>query len=53
MYFEVENVEILTFCMNFLQVGRISLLRVAENIITCLWCGVARKMSCTSLRMSR
>lgn len=38
--------------MNFLQVGRISLLRVAENIMTCLWCGVDLKISCTSRRMS-
>lgn len=26
-----------TLDMNFLQVGRTSLLRVAENIMTCLW----------------
>jgi len=38
--------------MNFLQVVRISLERVAENIITCLWWGVARKISWTSRRMS-
>ena len=38
--------------MNFLQVGRISLLSVAENIMTCLWWGVDLKISCTSRRMS-
>jgi hypothetical protein len=38
--------------MNFLQVVRMSLERVAENIITCLWWGVARKISWTSRRMS-
>ena len=38
--------------MNFLQMGRISLLSVAENIMTCLSCGVILKMSCTSPRMS-
>lgn len=27
----------LTLCMNFLHVARMSLDRVAENIITCLW----------------
>jgi len=36
---------IITSCMNFLQTGRISLDRVAENIITCFECGVARKIS--------
>jgi hypothetical protein len=41
-----------TDCMNFLQVVRISLERVAENIMTCLWWGVARKISWTSRRMS-
>ena len=35
----------LTDCINFLQVVRISLESVAENIITCLWWGVARKIS--------
>ena len=39
-------------CMNFLQTVRISVFSVAENIITCFSCGVALKMSCTSLRMS-
>mmetsp|Transcript_12054 Transcript_12054/g.30713 ORF Transcript_12054/g.30713 Transcript_12054/m.30713 type:complete len:205 (-) Transcript_12054:208-822(-) len=39
--------------MNFLQMGRISLESVAENIITCLSCGVSLKISCTSERMSR
>ncbi len=42
----------LTFAMNFLHVIRISFARVAENIMTCLWCGVARKISWTSRRMS-
>ena len=37
--------DLLTLCMNFLQVARMSLERVAENIITCLWWGVARKIS--------
>lgn len=35
----------ITSCMNFLQTGRISLLRVAENIMTCLSCGVNLKIS--------
>lgn len=38
--------------MNFLHVTRISLASVAENIMTCLWCGVALKISWTSRRMS-
>ena len=38
--------------MNFLQTGRISLLSVALNIITCFSCGVWQKMLCTSPRMS-
>jgi hypothetical protein len=38
--------------MNFLQVGRTSLLRVALNIMTCLVRGVARKISWTSRRIS-
>mmetsp|Transcript_9230 Transcript_9230/g.28717 ORF Transcript_9230/g.28717 Transcript_9230/m.28717 type:complete len:201 (-) Transcript_9230:207-809(-) len=38
--------------MNFLQTGRISLLSVALNIITCFLCGDLTKMDCTSLRMS-
>ncbi len=42
----------LTSDMNFLQTGRISLDSVAENIMTCLSCGVILKMSCTSPRMS-
>ena len=42
----------LTLCMNFLHVTRMSLDRVAENIMTCLWCGVDRKISWTSRRMS-
>ena len=33
--------------------SRISLARVAENIITCLWCGVTRKISWTSRRISK
>ena len=41
-----------TSCMNFLQTGRMSLLSVALNIMTCFSCGVARKISCTSRRMS-
>lgn len=41
-----------TSWQNFLQTGRISLLIVAVNIMTCFWCGVARKISWTSLRMS-
>lgn len=36
---------VITSCINFLQTGRISLLSVAENIITCLPCGVFRKIS--------
>ena len=43
---------VLTSCMNFLQTGLISLERVAENIMTCFSWGVARKISCTSRRMS-
>merc|ERR1719323_656550 len=39
-------------CMNFLHTGLISLERVALNIITCFSWGVARKISCTSRRMS-
>lgn len=35
----------LTSDMNFLQMGRISLDSVAENIMTCLSCGVILKMS--------
>jgi len=38
--------------MNFLQMGRTSLLRVALNIMTCLSWGVSLKMACTSPRMS-
>mmetsp|Transcript_4409 Transcript_4409/g.17587 ORF Transcript_4409/g.17587 Transcript_4409/m.17587 type:complete len:205 (-) Transcript_4409:192-806(-) len=38
--------------MNFLHTGRISFESVAENIITCLSCGVILKISCTSARMS-
>ena len=41
-----------TFCMNFLQMGRISWERVAENIMTCLCFGVALKTSWISLLMS-
>jgi hypothetical protein len=33
--------------MNFLQMGRISLDRVALNIMTCLSWGVRLKMACT------
>lgn len=43
---------LLTSWQNFLHTGRISLLIVAVNIITCFWWGVERKISCTSLRMS-
>lgn len=43
---------IITSCMNFLQTGRMSFDRVAENIITCFECGVARKISWMSRRMS-
>lgn len=46
------GVTLLTSCMNFLQTGRISLLRVALNIIHCFSWGVRRKISCTSRRMS-
>ena len=42
----------LTLVMNFLQMGRISLDRVALNIMTCFSCGVILKMSCRSPRMS-
>ena len=38
--------------MNFLQIGRISCERVALNIMTCFWVGVARKISWTSRRIS-
>lgn len=38
--------------MNFLQIGRMSLDRVALNIITCFSCGVMRNISCTSRLMS-
>ena len=38
--------------MNFLHTGRISLDSVAENIMTCLSCGVILKISWTSARMS-
>lgn len=41
-----------TSFMNFLQMGRMSLASVAENIMTCLLCGVALKISWTSERMS-
>ena len=41
-----------TSVMNFLQTGRTSADSVAENIMTCLSCGVALKISCTSARMS-
>jgi len=34
-----------TLAMNFLHVTRISLARVALNIMTCLWWGVVRKIS--------
>jgi len=43
---------IFTSCMNFLQTGRMSFDSVAENIITCFECGVARKISWMSRRMS-
>jgi hypothetical protein len=38
--------------MNFSQIGMTSLARVALNIMTCLFGGVARKISWTSRRMS-
>lgn len=38
--------------MNFLQIGRISLLSVALNIMTCFSCGVCRKIDWTSDLMS-
>ena len=41
-----------TLCMNLRHTGRISLLKVAENIMTCLLWGVARKIFWTSRRMS-
>lgn len=41
-----------TSCINFLQTGRMSLLNVAENIMTCLLCGVLRNISWTSRRIS-
>ena len=41
-----------TSVINFLQMGRISWESVAENIMTCLSCGVCLKMSCISARMS-
>ena len=41
-----------TSVMNFLQTGRTSADSVAENIMTCLSCGVILKISCTSARMS-
>lgn len=34
-----------TLAMNFLHVSLISLAKVALNIMTCLWCGVARNIS--------
>mmetsp|Transcript_90194 Transcript_90194/g.125322 ORF Transcript_90194/g.125322 Transcript_90194/m.125322 type:complete len:255 (-) Transcript_90194:347-1111(-) len=39
-------------CMNFRHSTRMSLGMVAENIITCLSCGVATKIFCTVWRMS-
>lgn len=52
--FEQGQVEkgLITSCINFLQTGRISLLSVALNIITCFSWGVLRNISCTSRRMS-
>ena len=41
----IHRSEALTLAMNFLHVTRISFANVALNIITCLWCGVARKIS--------
>ena len=43
---------IITSCINRFTVGRTSLLRVAENIITCFSCGVFIKICWTSARMS-
>lgn len=42
----------ITSCINLLQTGRISLLKVAENIITCLSWGVNLNISWTSFRIS-
>lgn len=42
----------ITLFINFLQTGRISLGRVALNIITCFSWGVFLNTSCTSRRMS-
>lgn len=48
----VEEVWLITSCINFFATGRISLDNVALNIMTCLPCGVLRNISCTSLLMS-
>lgn len=42
----------LTSCMNLRQTGRMSLLSVALNIMTCFSWGVILKISCTSRLMS-
>lgn len=44
--------DLITSCMNLRHTGRISLLRVALNIMTCFSCGVMRKISWTSRRIS-
>lgn len=47
-----EGRRVFTSCMNLRQTGRISLLKVALNIMTCFSWGVMRKISWTSRRMS-
>lgn len=45
--------QVFTSCINLLQTALISLLRVALNIITCFSCGVALKICCTSVLISK
>lgn len=47
-----EGRRVFTSCMNLRQTGRISLLKVALNIMTCFSWRVMRKISWTSRRMS-
>ena len=47
-----EESSIFTSCMNFLQTGRMSLDKVAENIMACFSCGVILKISWTSRLIS-
>lgn len=47
-----EGRRVFTSCMNLRHTGRISLLKVALNIMTCFSWGVMRKISWTSRRMS-